>query len=257
MFTFSGFSPSIRKLFQNYGSYRPNRRFLLQIIVAMILRLDESLSAISSDFARNRSEWLAEIEADLSLIEDEKRILFKEESGTASQRGVLPPGTKLELSTSVSPAVLKIGIYFVNEVHKRADGSPNLDLHGRLQLLAQTKIVDKFYFTFVGIMHRNRKIRYMENMLYYAVVKRAMPPVVYEVLYYKFHLVVNINSAGSSSRSAFNLRGTGVHDYQGYEKDLRKLLQGSLYSITRDNDRWSCVWCHLLVGGAFWKCQAF
>lgn len=115
--------------------------------------------------------------------------------------------------------MLRVGKAFVQEIVERSKNSLNLDFYGRAQLLdmlipwlgyntlarkAQTMIVDKFYMVFVGLMHRTRKIRYMEKMLFYSLVKRVMPRAAHHILYDRRHLVVNISSDANSKEFNFH-----------------------------------------------------
>ena len=211
---FAGFSPGLRKVYMKFNQYRPNRRFLVQILVAMVLRLGDSLCSMSSDFEKQLEECrglIANGAFDNPIDVEERRL---------AQSQYLPEGTNLAISASVHPAVLKAGKLFVKEVLQRSTSYPNMQFFGRVQLLqllvswfafnclarkAQTNILDKFYLVQVGLMHRSRKINYMENIIFYSLVKRTMPPVVAHVLYEKHHLVVNLNRNPRASDAHFHL----------------------------------------------------
>ena len=213
---FAGLSAGLQKVFLKFNQYRTNRRFLVQVLVAMILRLGESLSCMSLDFANQLEEYRRLVTEDNSAGEES----LDHAERRKSQKEILPDGATLSLLPTVHPAVLRAGKLFVNEVLQRANSYPNMAFYGRVQLLellvpwlayntlarkAQTNILDKFYFVHVGLMHRSRKINYMENMLFYAVIRKVMPRVVAHVLYKRRHLVVNINRNAAASDSHFHL----------------------------------------------------
>lgn len=75
LLSYSGLSASLRKAFLKFGQYRPNRKFLLQIVAAIILRLDESLSSISSSFSAEREQYLQLSKEKEMLGEQELRAL--------------------------------------------------------------------------------------------------------------------------------------------------------------------------------------
>lgn len=136
------------------------------------------------------------------------------------QSQFLPTGTTLELEPSVPPAILRLGKLFVDEVYECSKHSANVDFFRRVQLLelllpwlgyntlarkGQTLIMEKFYFVFAGILHRTMKIKYMEFLLYYSLVKKVMPRVVYYTLYYRRQIVANIISDEMSCDSSIHL----------------------------------------------------
>lgn len=197
---FSGLTPSIQSKFMSFGQYRGNHRVLVQVMVAMLLRLDDSVTAMSTNFAAARERYLKNIRA---WDDGTREIRCNECQSSVKQvhksrlKEVLSEGTQLGISENVSSSVLKLGKAFVDEMHTKAKSSPNMEFYGRVALLqmlipwfgfnilarrGQTLIMDKFYFVFVEMMHRTRKLNYMENTLFYGLVKRVIPRVLHDTL---------------------------------------------------------------------------
>lgn len=68
---FSGLSASVQRVFHNYGQYRPNRRFMLQVLAAMVSHLEYSFNSIPSTFALEGSECLGEVAKEDGFSEEE------------------------------------------------------------------------------------------------------------------------------------------------------------------------------------------
>lgn len=103
---FSGLSPTLQKGFQKFSQYRPNRRFLLQVLVAMVLHLDESLASLSSTFAEIREACLLEISREQKMDEELKRRVWTSNERRETQQTEMPEEASLEIEASVSPSVL-------------------------------------------------------------------------------------------------------------------------------------------------------
>lgn len=50
------------------------------------------------------------------------------------------------------------------------------------------RLVDKFWLSFVGLLHGTNKSNYQENILMYGMVRAAMPEAARDVLYDMRHL---------------------------------------------------------------------
>lgn len=138
----------------------------------MILRLDDALSSIPSQFSMLKKHNLADISAEGELSEIERCSLWESEERAEAQKACFPDGTRWEIEGAVSAGVLKLGKLFVDEVYLRAKDSINMDCFGQVQLLemcipwlgyntlainAQTHIMDKFYFVFCWTYATNAK----------------------------------------------------------------------------------------------------
>lgn len=78
----------------------------------MIHRLDGSLSALSSTFARNPDECLEIIKTEEELDEGEKVRLWNSTSRKRLQMRELPDGALIDVESSVCPAILQLGHAF-------------------------------------------------------------------------------------------------------------------------------------------------
>ena len=87
---FSGMSKNLQKVFQKCGHYRMNRRYLVQIMIAMILRISDSLSSISQNYSRTKRECMTEIDEESKLSDDEKKVLWEGELRRDAQLKFLP-----------------------------------------------------------------------------------------------------------------------------------------------------------------------
>lgn len=121
---------------------------------------------------------------------EEERVARKEEI-----KKLLPSDCKLDVSDSVSPECIWLGKLICSQIEKHSGQFPNVRFLGKLGLLntlipwtgynvlarrGQTDIMDKFWFAFGGLIHGTVKLPYQENMLWYALVKKAMSQVAYD-----------------------------------------------------------------------------
>ena len=105
-------------------------------------------------------------------------------------KSVLPDRCSLEVTDLVSKKTVMIGKLVCGEIEKLSEHSKNFRYLGKRLLLellipstgyhvlcqrGQTETMDKFWFFAAGVSHVTNKINYMENMLYYAFIKKSMP----------------------------------------------------------------------------------
>ena len=169
---FSGLSPSHQDRFHHLGHCRKNRRFLSQVAAAKILRIEDALKSMFPDLSVYIKSLKDQVAAERTALREtsfEGRKKFLKSGERLSEiKNSMPPGAELAVSSAVSPNMFEISKTLYDNIKSISKHSINMKFYGFQLLLcvsipwtgyniltrkAQTNIVDRFYFRFLGLMH--------------------------------------------------------------------------------------------------------
>lgn len=199
---FSGLSKRHQHEIVGIANYRKNRRYLSQVTTASILGICDCMCADNTQLAGHIDQLNGEISNSDGIVP----LGIDLRKRRAEQIAELPFNCELALTSEVHPNVQLIGRLLCDEVRrvagKRPGGSKNLQLLGEegalnmmlpwmaynvLTRTGQTKVVDDFCFSFCGVLHGTNKLKYQDNLLWYAFIKDRMPENTRHALYSAGH----------------------------------------------------------------------
>ena len=208
---FSGLSKKHKGDVVALKHYLKKRRLLSKVTAAVILRLCDVLCSQNTQLASAIDMALHQIASDKSSVDNNLSVcgVTLRERRMAQKRELLRD-CQLSLAANVHPEVIRIGRLVCQDARRaagqRPGGSKNVQLlaeEGLFNMLVpwmgyniltragQTKAIDDFWFCFCGVLHKTNKLRYMDNMLWYAFIKDCMPEIVKNALYESENFVMS------------------------------------------------------------------